>query len=118
VTLSTVPPLITDLLAGKLPDEPCDAIELRASAQSAKELKDNVNAASTKLGFHAAIACLKTPDLEAAHEPAAGGFAHVDLDLTYGTGRGETVPAYRCSASATQAANCSAVHPDSSTSSR
>ena len=57
-------PLITDLLTGKLPDEPCDAIELRVSAHSAKELKDNVDAASTKLGFHPAVAYLKTLDLE------------------------------------------------------
>ncbi len=56
--------------------------------------------------------------VEAAHEPAAAGFAHVDLDLTYGTARGEMASAYRCSASPTQAANCSSVHPDSSTSSR
>jgi hypothetical protein len=63
VTRST-DPLITDLLAGRLPDEPCDAIELRVSAQSAKELKDNVDAASTKLGFHPAVAYLKTLDLE------------------------------------------------------
>ncbi|WP_448610114.1 hypothetical protein [Geodermatophilus sp. URMC 60] len=58
-------PLITDLLAGRLPDRPCDAIELRVSAQSAKELKDNVDAASPKLGFHPAVAYLKTLDLEA-----------------------------------------------------
>ena len=68
-------PLITDLLAGRLPDEPCDAIELRVSAQSAKELKDNVDAASTKLGFHPAVAYLKTLDLEALllDKSAAGG---------------------------------------------
>ena len=65
MTLSTVPPLLTALLAGRLPDGPCDAIELRVSAQSPKELKANVNAASTKLRSHPAIAYLQTLDVEA-----------------------------------------------------
>ena len=47
MTLSAVPPLLPALLAGTLPDGPCDAIELRVSAQNPKELKANVNAAST-----------------------------------------------------------------------
>ncbi len=65
MTLSAVPPLLPALLAGTLPDGPCDAIELRVSAQNPKELKANVNAASTKLRSHPAIAHLQTLDVEA-----------------------------------------------------
>lgn len=51
-----------------------------------------------------------------AIEVATAGFAR--LDQSYRRAPGKVASAYRSNASPTQAANCSGVHPDSSTSSR
>jgi DNA-binding transcriptional MerR regulator len=55
---------VPSLLEGKLGPEPLTAVAFRVSARDAEELKNNVQAATTKLGALPAIAHLKTLDLE------------------------------------------------------
>jgi hypothetical protein len=55
---------VPSLLEGKLPPGPLAAVAFRVSARDAEELKNNVQAATTKLGALPAIAHLKTLDLE------------------------------------------------------
>ena len=55
---------IASLLEGKLPPESWTGVAFRVSARSADELKNNVKAATKKLGALPAIAHLKTLNLE------------------------------------------------------